>query len=249
MDSYDIAEYGEKIADVYDEWHAQRSPEAAVDVLAELAGDGRALELGVGTGRVALALAARGVPVEGIEASAAMVARLREKPGGDIPVVIGNFADVAVEGTFSVVFAVFASFFGLPTQDEQVRCFMNVAAHLSDGGTFVIETFVPDHRRLAEGQTAIPSYVGMDDVELVLSRHDTVRQRIRSQKIRVTEQGVRLCPVDVRYVWPSELDLMARLAGMRLRSRWAGWHGQPFVAESREHVSIYELSRGRRDAA
>lgn len=241
MDSYDAATYGDRIADVYDDWHGGRDPGDTVDVLAGLAGSGPALELGIGTGRVALPLAERGIAVHGVEGSAAMVAKMRLKPGGDdIPVVIGDFGPVPVEGEFSLVFAVFASFYGLLTQEAQVACFRNVAEHLTADGVFVVETFVPDPTRFSHGQTVATNYIGVDNVELVASKHDPVSQRISSQKVRLTEKGVRLCPVEIRYVWPPELDLMAQLAGLRLRERWAGWSREAFGPSSREHVSVYE---------
>lgn len=240
MDGYSAATYGERIADVYDDWHPGHE-EAAIEALAELACGGRALELGIGTGRIALPLAARGVEVHGIDASRAMLARLRARPGGAaLPVTLGDFADVAVEGLYSLVFAVFNTFFGLLTQDDQVRCFLNVARHLTQDGVFVIEAFVPDLTRFTRGQNIQIRRVEPDHVMLHLSLHDPVQQRVASQDLLLTESGLRLYPVQIRYAWPSELDLMARLAGLRLRCRWGSWSRGPFTGESTGHISVYE---------
>ncbi len=242
MKGYETSTYGDRIAEVYDSWFAERpDPAPSVDFLSELAGPGPALELGIGTGRVALPLAARGVEVHGIDASEAMVERLREKPGGNaIRVTVGDMADVAVEGRFRLVFCVFNTFWSLLTQDEQARCFENVAARLVDGGAFVLEAFVPDRSRFDGGQRVAAKVVEADEVRLEVSLHDPVTQRVSTQNVVVDERGVRLYPVAVRYVWPSELDLMARLAGLRLRERFGGWRGEPFTGASAIHVSVYE---------
>lgn len=232
--------YGESCAGVYDEWFG-RVEEAAVERLAEWAGGGRALELGIGTGLVALPLAARGVEVEGIDSSEAMVARLRAKPGGEaLRVTMGDFAEVGVGGEFKLIFVVFNTFYALQTQDEQVRCFRNAAARLADGGVFVLEAFVPDASLVGRGQEVKALTVTTERVGLKVSRHDPVGQKIRSQHVVFTDGGARLYPVEVRYVWPSELDLMARLAGLRLRHRWAGWNREEFSATSERYVSVYE---------
>jgi SAM-dependent methyltransferase len=241
-EAYDEATYGERVAEVYDDWHpATSGAEVVVAALRELAGPGPVLELGIGTGRIALPLAAAGVEVHGIDASPAMVAKLRAKPGGErIPVTLGNFAEVGMDGAFSLVYVVFNTFFALLSQDEQVRCFANVAAHLTEGGLFVIEAFVPDPTRFSRHQIIQVTQVGTDYVKLETSRHDPVAQRTTSHHIVITEAGIRLYPVQVRYAWPAELDLMARLAGMRLRERWGGFRREPFTAASASHVSIYE---------
>lgn len=244
MNGYDPSTYGQRIADVYDDVHPVHD-EAMIATLAELAGDGPALELGIGTGRIALPLAARGVAVHGIDASPAMVDRLRAKPGGAaIPVTMGDFAGVGAEGPFSLVYVVFNTFFGLLSQEEQVRCFGNVARRLTEEGVFVIEAFVPDMTRFVRGQVVNASRVENDAVLLDVSRHDPVNQQVVSQHIVLTEGGTRLFPVQLRYAWPAELDLMARLAGLRLRHRWAGWHREPFTAASGLHVSVYERGPG-----
>jgi SAM-dependent methyltransferase len=218
MSGYSEEMYGERIAGIYDQWYALFE-EAAVITLSQLAGTGRALELGIGTGRLALPLRAKGLAIEGIDASPAMVAKLQEKPGGaDIPVTLGNFADVAVTGRFSLIFVAFNTFFALLTQEEQVRCFQNVAAHLAEGRVFVIEAFVPDLARYQSGrQTLRTIRVADDELHLDATQLDPVNQRLASQHIVLSEQGTRLYPVRLRYAWPAELDLMARLAGLRLR--------------------------------
>ena len=243
MKGYDARTYGDLIADVYDELYEELDPAAAVEVLAALAGGGPALELAIGTGRIALPLAERGVEVHGIDVSEAMVERLRAKPGGDsIPVTMGDFADVGVEGRFSLVFIVFNTFFALTSQEEQVRCFANVAAKLSEGGVFALELFVPDVARFERHQSVSAPRVELDRVILDVARHEPLTQRIEAQLVSLTPGGVRLDPMHIRYAWPAELDLMARLAGLRLRERWGDWDRSAFTAESGKHVSVYELA-------
>ena len=240
MDDYGAATYGEHIAEIYDERHSYLDEEG-VDLLAELARTGRALELGVGTGRVAIPLAARGVETHGIDASPAMVARLRDKPGGErVSVSMGDFADVDVAGEFALVYVVFNTFFALLTQDEQVRCFRNVAARLGAGGVFLIEAFVPDLSLYDKGQAVRASSITTDAVNIQAARLDPVAQTITGQQVIANAKGVHLYPVKLRFAWPSELDLMARLAGLRLRERRGGWLREPFDARSAKHVSIYE---------
>ncbi|MFN3649996.1 MAG: class I SAM-dependent DNA methyltransferase [Armatimonadota bacterium] len=240
MNGYDSATYGERIAGVYDDWYTEHDP-AMVERLAELAGEGPALELGIGTGRVALPLAARGMEVHGVDASPAMVERLREKPGGtEIPVTLADFAEFEAGGPFALVYVVFNTFFGLLSQEAQVRCFQTVTRHLRPGGCFALEVFVPDLTRFTRGQLTDTRRVEPDRVMLDYSRHDPVEQRTESQHVVLSEAGIRLYPVSVRYAWPSELDLMARLAGLRRRERWGGWRREPFTAQSTMHVSVYE---------
>jgi SAM-dependent methyltransferase len=213
--------------------------EPAVDRLEALARGGPALEFAIGTGRVGLALAARGVPVTGIELSSAMVEQLRAKPGGaDLPVTIGDMATTRVDGTFRLVYLVFNTIVNLTSQDAQVECFANAAAHLEPGGCFVVEVNVPQLQRLPPGDRANvfatgPDHWGIDEI-------DVVEQRMVSHHFLATGDGFRHSPIPFRYVWPSELDLMARLAGLRLRERWGDWGGAPFTAESRAHVSVWE---------
>jgi SAM-dependent methyltransferase len=235
--------FGERVAAHYDErTGAMGSPEVVepvVDVLAELAGDGAALEFGIGTGRIAVPLADRGVKVAGIDSSDAMVKRLRAKPGTDaMEVAIGDFATTKVAGQFTLVFLIFNTIFNLTSQDAQVACFENAAAHLTPGGRFVIETGVPDLQSLPLGQTVIPFRADPEGVSFDV--YDVVTQRFSSQHYYFTGEGnVETHPVEFRYAWPSELDLMARLATMRLEHRWGGWRREPFTTLSRGHVSVY----------
>jgi SAM-dependent methyltransferase len=242
MEGYRPETYGDRIADLYDHMAAAvPDPEDCVDRLAELAGPGPALELGIGTGRVALPLAARGVEVHGIDASVAMVEQLRAKPGGDgVAVSLGDFADVAVEGSYPLVYVVFNTFFSLLTQDDQVRCLAAVAARLAPGGVFVVEVFVPDPTLHPGGQSVRTRHLGLDLARLDLCVHDPVTQRVDFQCVLLAADGIRLLPGAIRYAWPAELDLMARMAGLRLRERWSGWRREPFTAASSAHVSVYE---------
>ena len=247
MDNVNAAAYGDRFAEIYDEVHAPLSTsevvDPMVDVLAELAGKGPALELGIGTGRIALPLAQRGVEVHGLDASEAMVAKMRDKPGGnEIPVTIGDFEQLDVEGSYSLIYVVFNTLFALPSQEAQVNCFRSVAEHLTDDGAFLIEAFVPDMTRFDRGQRVSTGIVEHDFVSLDLDRHDPTNQTVASSHLYITPEGVQMYPVDIRYAWPAELDLMARLAGMRLRSRWSDWRRNPFTAASTGHVSIYELA-------
>jgi hypothetical protein len=215
--------------------------DATVAFLEGLARGGRALELAVGTGRIALPLAARGIPVDGIDFSKPMVDRLRAKPGGDrIAVTMGDFAGVPVPGRYRLVYLVFNTLFNLLTQDAQVRCFGNVAAHLDDDGVFVVEGFVPAWlHRLRDGAYVDAESVGVGSVTLDVGRHDPVAQRLEESHVVLSAGGTRLFPVVCRYAWPSELDLMARIAGLRLRERWGGWDRGAFTAESRNCISVY----------
>lgn len=242
MDDYNADTYGERIADVYDSWYAAYD-DHSIEFLAALAGNGPALELGIGTGRIALPLRQRGVVVHGVDASPAMVAKLRGKPGGDaIPVTMGTFTDFAVDGRFALAFIAFNTFFALLTQEEQIRCMETVARHLSPGGRFVIEAFVPDLARFVSNQTVRLVGVESSEVRIDASQLDPAQQRITSQHIVLTEGGARLYPVALRYVWPAEMDLMARIAGLRLESRWADWKRAPFGADSVKHISVYRVA-------
>lgn len=238
--------FGERVAATYDDSSDVFEPGAVdptVNLLAELAGDGRALELAVGTGRIALPLAARGVPVHGIDLSRAMVARMRAKPGGDaIDVTIGDFATTRVAGTFRLAYLVFNTITNLTTQDDQVACFQNVAEHLEPGGCFVIEVGVPPLRRLPPGQNVLPWSAG--PAEWVCYTYDFAAQASQGHYIDLDNGRGEYHTIPFRYVWPAELDLMARLAGMRLRDRWAGWTREPFTGESRGHVSVWEKPAG-----
>jgi SAM-dependent methyltransferase len=236
--------FGEDVAARYDDPDDTMFDPAvigpAVDFLADLAGDGRALELGIGTGRIALPLAARGVEVHGIDLSNAMVSRLRAKPGGEaIAVTIGDFSATRVEGTFRLVYVVYNTIMNLTTQAGQVACFRNAAAHLEPGGSFVVEVGVPDLQRLPPGER----YVVFDASEghWGVDEYDVLNQGLISHHfVRGVDGSFEQSSGPFRYAWPAELDLMAELAGMRLRERWAGWGREPFTADSRQHVSVWE---------
>ena len=235
--------FDERVAATYDESEPEMFEpavvEPVVDFLVELAGRGRALELGIGTGRIALPLVQRGVPVHGIELSKAMVARLRAKPGGeDIAVTIGDFATTTVDGTFSVAYLVFNTILNLTTQAAQVACFRNVAAHLEPGGCFVIEVGIPGLQRLPPGETMRVFHVS--ETSWGFDEYDVARQGLTSHHFEMVNGRVERLSIPFRYVWPSELDLMAELAGMRLRECWSGWEREPFTSDSRKHVSVWE---------
>ncbi len=242
VESYDPSKsFGPDEAKAYRD--LQRGDEAAVvDFLHPLAGKGPVLELGIGTGRIALPLAIRGIEVEGIELSPAMIAGLRTRPRGDkIHVTRGDFAEVPVPGTYSLIYVVWNTFFNLLTQADQVRCFTNVSRHLLHGGCFVIEAYVPAYLyRLTDQQYVQAETILVDEVRLDVLRHDAATQTIEESHVSVSRSGVRVNPVVQRYVWPAELDLMAQMAGLRLRERWGGWSREPFNSESKLHVSVYQ---------
>jgi SAM-dependent methyltransferase len=241
MEGYGRATYGDRIADVYDAFYQETlDTDRAVEALVELASGGPVLELAIGTGRLALPVLEHGLEVHGIDASEEMVAQLRAKPGGEaIPVTIGDFADVPAEGSYRLIFVAFNSLFALLTQEDQLRCFANVAKHLTDDGVFAVEAFFPDLARFDRNQRTQATWVDAGRVMLDASRHSPVEQRVDSQHIVITEEGTKLYPVSIRYAFPSELDLMARLAGLELRARWGSWRRDPFKAESGRHVSVY----------
>ena len=241
MSGYDPSTYGDAIAEIYDRWYTSLDAEGAVTLLAELAGPGPVLELGIGTGRVALPLVRRGIEVHGIDASEAMVAKLRAKPDGDgIRVTIGDFADVAIEGEFSLVCIPFNTLFCLLTQEDQLRCFQNVAGVLAADGVFVVEAFVPDLSRFDREQRLSLEGYEPDGLRIEASKHDRMNQRVESRHVVIKEAGIKFYPLQIRYAYPSELDLMARIAGLRLRQRWGGWRREPFTSASLTHVSLYE---------
>ncbi|MBV9795164.1 MAG: class I SAM-dependent methyltransferase [Actinobacteria bacterium] len=244
----DPAEYGDRIADVYDDWHGERDEVGPiVEFLAAWAGERPALELGIGTGRIALPLTARGIRVDGIDASARMVTRLHAKAGGaGLAVGIGDFAEVrAPGGPYGLVYVVFNTFFALLTQEDQVRCFKGVAACLEPGGAFVLEAFVPDLALYQHGQQRIRvDGFEEDATRISAGLHDRASQRLRSRQLLLTADGVQTYPVELRYAWPSELDLMARLAGMTLAARWEGWQQRPFTSASPSHVSVWQTPGG-----
>jgi len=232
----EVAErYDESAGDMFD----PAVVDPIVDFLAELAGDGSALELGIGTGRIALPLSKRGVTVRGIDLSEDMVAKLRSKPGADdIQVTIGDFATTKVDGTFTLAYLVFNTINNLTTQDAQVACFRNAAEHLEPGGSFVIEVGVPGLRTLPPGKAH--QVFAFDTDHIGIDEYDPVNQGLISHHLFPAGEHWELRSIPFRYVWPEELDLMARLAGMSLRERWSGWKREPFTSESTKHVSVWE---------
>jgi SAM-dependent methyltransferase len=235
--------FNESIAAVYDDYEREEfnaeDIDATVAFLASLAGDGPALEFGVGTGRIALPLVQRGVPTNGIDLSRAMVAKLRAKPGGeDMDVAIGDFATASVEGSFVLVYLVCNTIMNLTTQDAQVACFRNAAAHLRPGGRFVIKVMVPELQRLPPGETM--HVFDASDTHWGVDEYDVANQGLVSHHFEEVDGHLERASMPFRYVWPSELDLMAQLAGMALRERWGGWRREPFTSDSRKHVSVWE---------
>ncbi|GIH63848.1 class I SAM-dependent DNA methyltransferase [Microbispora siamensis] len=242
MGEFDASAYGRAIADIYDEMVEHLPTGPAVERIFRLAEGGPVLEFGIGTGRLALPLAARGLAVAGVDGSPDMVAILRDKPGGDrIPVTVGDFSEVRVEGRFALVLLAFNTVFALPSQDAQVRCFHNAAAHLRPGGRFVVETWVPDPAAFRDRTSLRLLSLDEDEVVVEAARLSPAEQFMHTTKLRMTADGLRLLPANHRYAWPCELDLMARLAGMEREHRWADWSGAPFTDDSRGHVSVYRL--------
>jgi SAM-dependent methyltransferase len=239
MKEFSESTYGERISAVYDELYSAYN-ESAIEVLCEFGSGGRALELGIGTGRIALPLKRKGIEVSGIDASEDMVSKLKAKPGGeDIRVTIGNLAEIDVEGQFKLIFVVFNTFYNLQTQEEQIRCFKNVARHLTSDGVFLIEAFVPDMTRFIDRQSVRLIDLDEDKARIDLAQLDKVNQTVVSQHLSLSEKGVKFYPVKLRYAWPSEFDLMAQLAGLRLLHRWGDWGRDPFTNDSGRHISVY----------
>lgn len=251
MKNYEpVMSFDDEMAEIYDDKavHAGGDPgeppvgdvPATVAFLERLAAGGPALELAIGTGRIALPLSARGIRVDGIDFSPAMLAKLRAKPGGDqLSITMGNYADVDVSSAYRLVYIVANSLSNLLAQDEQVRCFENVAAHLTDDGSFVIEAGVPNWLyRLQNSQYVMAEAIEVDEVRLDVARHDPVTQRLYESHVRLSRDRVRLNPIVTRYAWPSELDLMARIAGLRLKERWDGWNRKPFTSTG-NCISVY----------
>ena len=242
-----MGSFGEDVAATYDD-SLRGDEDETVMCLERLARGGPALELAIGTGRIGLPLAARGIRVDGIEQSAAMIARLRAKPGGNhLAVTMGDMADVPVSGSYRLVFVVDNTLYNLLTRDDQVRCFENVTRHLTDDGVFLVEALVPDALyRLRDDQYVEAEAVEVDRVTLDVGRFDPVTQLLDESHVTLSREGIRVTPTVTRYVWPSELDLMARIAGLRLHERWAGWKGEPVGARSARHVSVYGHWLGHR---
>jgi SAM-dependent methyltransferase len=244
MADYDASKYGERFAEVYDGVYPifRGDAAAAVEFLAPLAKGGRVLELGIGTGRIAIPLAQRGIKVHGVDASPAIVEKLHSKPGGEeIPVEMGNFANLKIGGHFSLIYVVFNTFFALLSQDDQVRCFTRVAKRLAPDGVFVMEAFVPDLTRYDHGQRTWTTLISDERTIMLVAKLDIASQRVHSQLLHIDDAGAHRYPGELRFAYPPELDLMARIAGMRLRERWSGWDRRPFNSESADHVSVYEL--------
>ncbi|GAA0380646.1 class I SAM-dependent methyltransferase [Microbispora corallina] len=240
MTGFDPSAYGRAIADIYDLTVEDRPPGPAVALIRELAGDGPVLEFGIGTGRLALPLAEDGLSVAGIDGSPEMVEVLHGKRGGHrIPVSVGDFSHLRVAGTFTLVLIAYNTIFALPSQDAQVDCFRNAAAHLAPGGRFVVEAWVPDPGAFRDRSALRLVALAEDRVVVEAGRLFPATQMMRTTKLRMTPEGVRLLPANHRYAWPSELDLMARLAELELEHRWADWSCSPFTDDSRGHVSVY----------
>jgi len=243
----DDGRFDERVAATYDDYRdamfTAEVVEPTVDFLAALVGDGRALEFAIGTGRIAVPLKQRGVDVSGIDISRAMVARMREKPGGsDIPVVIGSFTDARVDGSFRLVYLVYNTIQNVTTQDEQVATFANAAAHLEPGGVFLVENWVPDPAEFHRNRALRVHEIGSDQVIIDVAELHPAEQRMTTTKIALTSGGVQLLPANHRYVWPAELDLMARLAGLQLEARDADWERRPFTDASSTHVTAYRAA-------
>jgi SAM-dependent methyltransferase len=237
-----VMSFDDETASTYDVESTRGDEQDAVAFLKRFANDGPALELAIGTGRIALPLSREGVTVDGIDFSLSMVQRLRAKPGGEkLSVALGNFADVNVAGNYRLIYVVFNTFFNLLTQDEQVRCFENVSRHLTDDGVFVIEGGVPaEFYRLPNSQYVNAETIEVDRVKLDVAKFDPVNQLLEETHVTLSAEGVRLNPIVTRLAWPAELDLMARIAGLKLRERWADWLCTPFTATSHNCVSVYE---------
>ncbi len=241
MDRYEKETYGEKIADTYDEYYSSFES-SAIDLIFEFSKGRHVLELGIGTGRIAIPLKKKGVDISGIDASPSMIKHLRTKPeGSNIPVVLGDFSDINIDDSFDLIYVVFNTFFALTTQELQLKCFRNVSKHLKNKGKFLIEAFVPDLGRFDRDQTVRTTSIKINEVIIDVSQHDIMNQQVISQHIVLTEKGTSLYPVIIRYAWPSELDLMAQISGMKKVNRWEDWKKSPFTSHSSKHISIYEL--------
>jgi SAM-dependent methyltransferase len=245
MEGYLPSTYGDRMAAVYDDLQGDREAVNAVEFLVPLASGRPVLELGVGTGRVAIPLSARGIRVHGIDASPAMLDQLRSKPGAEkVVLTLGDFAKLDDVKRYSVIFVLFGTIFCLTSQEAQVDCFRAAARALVDDGVFVVEASVPDFSGFTRNQNVRLADLSLDRVTATFTQHDRAAQTTSGQNIMITESGIRLMPVHVRYAWPSELDLMAQLAGLQLRERWQDWTRTPFVGESQRHVSVFAKRTG-----
>ncbi len=242
-DGYDASIYGERISSKYDEWYGS-CEKSVIDLICEYADGGTIFELGIGTGRIAIPLVERGLSVAGIDASRAMVEQMKKKSGSEsIRVQIGDFSCFSADKHYDMAFVAFNTFFLLPDQEQQINCFRSVHKLLSSEGRFLIEAFVPDLKRFDKDQTVRTVDLSDGSVKLECSQHDAVQQVVTSQIVNISENGVKLYPVKVRYAWPSEIDLMARLTGFELLERWGGWKKEPFSKNSGFHVSLYQRSK------
>jgi SAM-dependent methyltransferase len=242
MRDWDYSSYGQFYAEDYDALFGNRDDlEVMTRRLRALAAGGPVLEFGIGTGRIALPLAQAGVEVHGLELSEKMISILRSKPGGArIPVTMGDFCEAVVDRSFSMVLVLFSTLFSITTQEDQVRCFENAARHLQPGGLFIVEGFLHDRARFVKGQSIQVREIDTNSVTVQVSRHDALQQLLETQRIGLSAQGIKLLPNRLRYIWPSELDLMGRIAGFRLRDRWVDWYGGRFTADSEQYIAIYE---------
>lgn len=240
MKNYEPAmSFGKDVAEG-DPHRLRGDEDATVAFLRELAGEGPALEMAIGTGRIARPLAAQGVRMDGIDISQAMVDVLRKQPGGEaITVTMGDYADVPVPGTYRLIYVVYNTIHNLLTQDDQVRCFQNVAAHLTHDGSFVVEAGTHASLYLLDNQYVHAEAIEVNQVWLDVARYDPVTQLLEESHVSLTSGGVRLYPIVTRHIWPAEMDLMARIAGLRLKQRWGGWDRRPYTGSSRNVVSVY----------
>lgn len=240
MKDFTPESFGELNAEDYDALHDPGTTEASIDLIETLANGGKTLELAIGTGRVAVPLAARGLEVHGVEASPLMVDQLRAKEGGaDIPVLISDMSEFQLDTRFDFAFLIFNTLFNLTSQEAQVRCFQTVADHLEPGGAFLIEAFVPYVTTFTDNQRLRTRHVGMESVFLEAITHDPVEQMFNYQRVLMKPDGNQMTPLPMRYAWPAEIDLMARLAGLKREARWGSWDGKPFTGKSEMHVSLY----------
>ncbi len=239
FDFADYSSYGERFSEKYDEWYGSFD-ERIIDRIEEMAAGGSVFELGIGTGRVAIPLAKRGLRVAGMDSSPAMLEKLKQKKSGEqVTVEVGDFASFETDEKYDVVYIIFNTLFALHSQEEQVNCFKCVEKILKPGGKFIVEAFVPDPSRFPGGQTVRTVDLKEDNVKIECSTHDAAGQLVTSQMVDISDGGIKLYPIKIRYIWPAEMDLMARLAGLQLEERWSNWGKASFSASSGMHVSIY----------
>jgi len=241
MKGYKASTYGDKAAGTYDERHIDYFDPDMIERIFEFAPNGSAFELGIGTGRVALPLSKRGMKVDGIDSSKLMVKKLKAKPGSkNISVQIGDFADFKTAKKYNIVFVAYNTFYGLLTQDDQINCFKCVCNALKTGGKFIIEAFVPDPARLAKGESSLIEKIEDDSVWIGYTLYDVADQKVTTQLVTISENGIKMVPIMLRYAYPAEFDLMAKLTGFELSERWSNWKREPFTSSSGFHISVYE---------